>query len=125
VEDSVQRVNQKKRTGADAVFIGWQKIPGGGFFPLYTITLEAHPLCGSTVSDRSLKRLDLRIPRTPVVRQIEKWLLIQGSARLRDLVRLVHRFCVPRRKRKGCIDHVSIMSAGEFTGCNNERREIC
>lgn len=46
----------------DAVFIGWQPSPWGGAFPLYNITRKGHPWYGSTVSDRELRKLNLRVP---------------------------------------------------------------
>jgi hypothetical protein len=51
--------------GHHAVFIGWQKKATGETFALYNITLAGHPLRGSTVSDRRLLGLHLRIPPTP------------------------------------------------------------
>ena len=48
-----------------AVFIGWQETAAGDTFALYNITLTGHPLRGSTVTDRRLLELKLRIPRTP------------------------------------------------------------
>jgi hypothetical protein len=50
----------------DAVFSGWQKTSWGGLFALYTITATGHPSLGSTVTDKSLLKLNLRIPRTPL-----------------------------------------------------------
>ncbi len=50
---------------SDAAFLGWQDSLSGDIFPLYTITVEDHPLFHSTVSDVSLRRMRLRIPRTP------------------------------------------------------------
>lgn len=50
---------------AHAVFIGWQRNAAGDTFALYNITLAGHPLRGSTVTDRRLRGLNLRIPHTP------------------------------------------------------------
>lgn len=50
---------------AHAVFIGWQKTATGDVIALYNITLAGHPLRGSTVTDRRLLGLHLRIPHTP------------------------------------------------------------
>ena len=44
----------------DAVFIGWQPNCEGGVFPLFTITASGHPSYGSTVSDETLRALNLR-----------------------------------------------------------------
>ena len=49
----------------DAVFKGWQTTRSGELFALYTITATDHPSCGSTVTDKSLRNLNLRIPQTP------------------------------------------------------------
>jgi hypothetical protein len=65
-----RRRNQSD-TGTDAVFIGWQPSPWGGVFPLYTITRADHPARGSTVSDRDLRALNLRIPDSPPPRERE------------------------------------------------------
>ena len=50
----------------DATFLGWQKLKSGGVFPLYTITAAGNPSRGSTVTDSSLLKLNLEIPKTPV-----------------------------------------------------------
>jgi phage/plasmid-like protein (TIGR03299 family) len=49
----------------DAVFLGWQTIINGELIPLYTVTVEGHPLFHSTVSDVTLRKMHLRIPHTP------------------------------------------------------------
>ena len=48
----------------DAVFSGWQPNSEGGVFPLYTITASGHTSYGSTVSDKTLRELNLQIPQT-------------------------------------------------------------
>ncbi len=50
---------------AQAVFIGWQWTRSGKIYPLYNVTVEGHPYFGSTVSDKTLRRLNLDIPQTP------------------------------------------------------------
>ena len=50
----------------DAIFLGWQRTRAGGTFALYTITAAGHPSLGSTVTDRSLRKLNLQIPLTPM-----------------------------------------------------------
>ena len=50
---------------SDAAFLGWQDSLSGDIFPLYTVTAGDHPLCHSTVSDVTLRKAHLRIPRTP------------------------------------------------------------
>lgn len=49
----------------DAVFKGWQKTSSGEVFALYNITLAGHPSLGSTVTDRTLRMLNLRVPGAP------------------------------------------------------------
>ncbi|MBU3948568.1 MAG: hypothetical protein KJ882_10560 [Proteobacteria bacterium] len=50
---------------SDAEFLGWQETLSEDIFPLYTITVADHPSYHSTVSDKTLRTLGLRIPRTP------------------------------------------------------------
>jgi len=50
----------------DAVFVGWQKSKSGEVFALYSITAAGHPSLGSTVTDKSLLKLNLQIPLTPI-----------------------------------------------------------
>ncbi len=52
-------------SNADADFLGWQQTLSGEIFPLYTITVADHPSYHSTVSEGTLRKLRLRIPRTP------------------------------------------------------------
>ncbi len=47
----------------DAKFLGWQKKGSGEIFPMFNITVAGHPLCYSTVSDATLRKLNLRIPQ--------------------------------------------------------------
>ena len=51
--------------GEDAVFMGWQTTRVGGPLALYNITAEGHPSFGSTVTGKSLRKLNLEIPITP------------------------------------------------------------
>jgi len=46
-----------------ANFIGWQGKKSGELFPLFNITVKDHPLYQSTVSEATLRRLHLRVPR--------------------------------------------------------------
>ena len=52
-------------TNSDAVFIGWQKNSQGGSFALYNITKSEHPSFGSTVTEESLRDMNLKIPDAP------------------------------------------------------------
>jgi len=46
----------------DATFLGWQKDLTGNFMALYNITAAGHPSYGSTVTEQSLKEMNLRVP---------------------------------------------------------------
>jgi len=48
----------------DAVFKGWQETGRGCSFPLYTITATRHPSRGSTVSEQTLRKLNLQVPES-------------------------------------------------------------
>lgn len=54
-------------TGSDsgAQFLGWQKTPWGGLVALYVVTSAKHPLYGSTVSEKTLRKNNFQIPHTP------------------------------------------------------------
>jgi len=63
-------VNMVKHTklsdsDSDANFLEWQGKLAGELFPLFNITVADHPLYKSTVSEETLRRLHLRIPRIP------------------------------------------------------------
>ncbi|MEO8167835.1 MAG: DUF932 domain-containing protein [bacterium] len=49
----------------DASFLSWQDTLSGEIFPIYTITAAGHPLCNSMVREETLRKLRLRVPRTP------------------------------------------------------------
>jgi hypothetical protein len=67
---------RKKLSFSDAEFIGWQKTPTGEAFALYNITAEKHPLYHSTVSEKTLLKLNLQIPQTRVPSIISNRVLI-------------------------------------------------
>lgn len=52
-------------TAADAVFAGWQETGSGEAFALYTIVARANPFRGSTVSESTLRKMNLGVPETP------------------------------------------------------------
>jgi hypothetical protein len=61
-------MSRQKQTLAfepDAEFIGWLYPRQAGPIALYNITLKDHPSFGSTVTDKTLRRLNLNIPNTP------------------------------------------------------------
>ncbi|MEN6507812.1 MAG: DUF932 domain-containing protein [Smithella sp.] len=49
----------------DAVFLGWQSTILNEISPLFNITISGHPLYNSTVGESTLRRLHMRVPRTP------------------------------------------------------------
>jgi hypothetical protein len=49
----------------NAEFIGWQKTAEGEIFAIYNIIDRKHPRYRSTVSEYTLRELNLRIPATP------------------------------------------------------------
>jgi phage/plasmid-like protein (TIGR03299 family) len=49
----------------DAKFLGWQGKISGELFPLFNITAADHPLYQSTVSESTLRRLNLQVPQIP------------------------------------------------------------
>lgn len=51
---------------ADATFLGWQKTRLGEAFALYNVTAANHPSHGSTLSETSLRKLNLQVPETPL-----------------------------------------------------------
>ncbi|RPI04021.1 MAG: hypothetical protein EHM64_11335 [Ignavibacteriae bacterium] len=53
-----------KDANSDAVFIGWQKTTSGDAFPLYNITAKDHPHYLSTVSEQTLRKMNIKIPPT-------------------------------------------------------------
>ena len=46
----------------EATFLGWQKTRNGDPLALYNITVPGHPSDGSTVSAKSLARMNLEVP---------------------------------------------------------------
>jgi hypothetical protein len=59
------RTKRRLTENSDAVFVGWQKMSSGEEFPLYNITSKHHPSKDSTVSNDTLRKLNLRVPTTP------------------------------------------------------------
>ena len=60
-------MKRKRSSGSDsdAVFIGWQETHLGDLIELYNVTKAGHPLHGSTVSDDTLKKMNLQPPTHP------------------------------------------------------------
>lgn len=49
----------------DAVFVGWQENLQGEAFALYNIIVPQHPFKGSTVTEQSLRDMNLQVPYAP------------------------------------------------------------
>ena len=50
---------------SDANFLGWKETLFGDIYPTFNITVTDHPMYQSTVSEATLRRLRLRVPRIP------------------------------------------------------------
>ncbi len=57
--------SNRSDTKSEAVFIGWQEGLGGTRLALFNITADGHPASGSTVSETTLRELDIQVPRVP------------------------------------------------------------
>jgi hypothetical protein len=57
---------------SDAVFLGWQKTSSGEKIALYNIIAKEHPLYRSTVTEQTLRKQNLKIPRTPSTSSVEE-----------------------------------------------------
>lgn len=55
------QINDNK-SEPEATFLGWQKTRKGDVVALYNITVPGHPSYGSTVSAKSLVRMNLEVP---------------------------------------------------------------
>jgi hypothetical protein len=55
-------------TKSDAIFIGWQELFSSEVVALFNITKLQHPLYGSTVTEKTLLEMNLRIPNLPTRR---------------------------------------------------------
>jgi hypothetical protein len=64
-KNSTARILPQGNKNEDAVFLGWQRTRSNGDLALYTITVEGHPSNGSTVTDKTLQKLNLQVPSTP------------------------------------------------------------
>jgi hypothetical protein len=56
----------------DAEFKGWQKTGSGEVFALYNIVAAGHPAAGSTVTDKTLHRLNMQVPDAPPPQELLK-----------------------------------------------------
>ncbi|MDP2853747.1 MAG: DUF932 domain-containing protein [Smithellaceae bacterium] len=61
----MSKLMNSTKSDFDAIFIGWQKKSSEDISPLFNITVQNHPLYQSTVSEATLRKLHLRVPRIP------------------------------------------------------------
>jgi hypothetical protein len=64
-DDTSEQTNQSS-SDSDAKFLGWQKTGSGEVFALYNITAADHPSFGSTLTEKSLQKLNLQVPGAPL-----------------------------------------------------------
>jgi len=64
-ENPTARTSPGSPRHEDAIFTGWQETHAGETFALYMVTAAGHPSLGSTLTDKSLLKLNLQVPRTP------------------------------------------------------------
>ena len=57
--------DKRSPVNSDAIFLGWQRTPSGNAFALYNVINPRHPFFGSTVSEMTLQKLNIRVPPTP------------------------------------------------------------
>jgi hypothetical protein len=72
-------------SNSDAIFCGWQKTLSGDNIALYNITAANHPFQGSTVSEKTLNKLNLKMPKRKRSKTMEIVLRILGKERKKDL----------------------------------------
>jgi hypothetical protein len=65
-EDNMSEQTNQSSSDSDAKFLGWQKTGSGEVFALYNVTAADHPSFGSTVTEKSLQKLDLEVPGAPL-----------------------------------------------------------
>jgi len=65
-ENPMTQSLQQSTQNEDAEFKGWQKTGSGDVIPLYNITAAGHPSRGSTVTDKTLHKLNLHVPGAPL-----------------------------------------------------------
>jgi phage/plasmid-like protein (TIGR03299 family) len=64
-QHNLDNISARRLRAIEAVFLGWQKTSWGDIFPLYNILKKGHPSYLSTVTEKTLHALQMRIPRTP------------------------------------------------------------
>jgi hypothetical protein len=64
----------RRTLNEDAEFKGWQSTGSGEVFALYNIKAAGHPAAGSTVTDKTLRKLNLQVPDAPPSQELlKKW----------------------------------------------------
>jgi hypothetical protein len=65
-DDETSENTNPPGSGSDAEFLGWQKTSSGDAFALYNVTASEHPSFGSTVTEKSLQKMNLKAPDAPL-----------------------------------------------------------
>jgi DnaJ-class molecular chaperone len=91
-------------SSSDARFIGWQEMYSGDVYALYTITAAGHPSCGSTVTGKTLIKLDLKIPKRQHTKSKENISQIISNKRSTDSNELRSPICTNSGGHKKRID---------------------
>lgn len=60
----MSKLSNQPTPAGDAVFVGWQNSLSGEIYPIFNITAPDHPYYQSTVSEKTLCKLNLRVPQT-------------------------------------------------------------
>ena len=86
-ENKEDSMNGKKTSdkNADVEFLGWQKTMSGDNVALYNITAANHPSHGSTVSEKTLNKLNLKMPKRKRSKAMELAFRILGKGSKKDL----------------------------------------
>ena len=57
--------NESRTCPPDAEFLGWQETVTGNVVPLFNIVTPGHSYYGSTVTEQTLRNLNLQLPELP------------------------------------------------------------
>jgi hypothetical protein len=89
---------------SDAVFVGWQELYSGDICALYTIIAAGHPSCGSTVTEKTLIKLSLKIPKRHRLKGRGKSSQILSNEKRTDLNEMRSPICTSLGVHKQPID---------------------
>ena len=71
--------NKSPDINSDVVFFEWQETLTGDYFALYRVLKNGHPSYGSTVSEKTIKRLKLKTPEQHYSKYYEDLSGISGN----------------------------------------------